>query len=209
MLNRTRALALVLVAAAATVAGAQETARITVAPTSKLWIEGTSNVHDWKCSATTIDAMVDIDAAAQLTSAPPKMLKKVTVKVPVRSLKCGHGKMDDNLYKALNADTHVNITYILTTFDAMAGESKDEFTLKTVGQLTIAGVENTINMDVAATRMADGTIKAIGMVPVKMTAFGVKPPKAMLGAIKTGDEVKVRFEFSVGPRVVALALEKH
>jgi hypothetical protein len=26
------------------------------------------------------------------------------VKVPVKSLKCGHGGMDNNLYKALNAD---------------------------------------------------------------------------------------------------------
>jgi hypothetical protein len=40
-------------------------------------------------------------------------------------------------------------------------------------------------------------------VPVKMTAFAVKPPTAMLGAIKCGDEVKVKFELVVGPKVVA------
>src|SRR3954464_11035248 len=80
--------------------GAQTTARVPVGPTSKLWIEGTSNVHDWKCEAKTIDAAIDIDAAgaAQFAVSAPKGLKRVAVKVPVKSLKCGHDKMDDNVY---------------------------------------------------------------------------------------------------------------
>jgi Uncharacterized conserved protein len=191
MLNITRTIGLALVAAATTV-GAQATTRVPVGSTSKLWIEGTSNVHNWKCDATTIDAAIDIDgSAAQFAASAPKMLKKVSVKVPVKSLKCGHDKMNDNLYKALKADDTSEISYIMATFEATAGETKDDFTLRTVGTLKISGVENQITMDVAATRLADGTLKAVGTVPVKMTAFGVKPPTAMFGAIKSGDEVKV------------------
>lgn len=198
-----RPLALVLVAAAT--AGAQ-TARVSVAPTSKLWIEGTSNVHDWKCDATGFEAAIDIDAAAGLAAAPQKMLKKVTVKMPVKGLKCGHDKMNDNVYKALKADKITEISYIMGTFEAVKGATEDAFTLKTVGTLTLAGAENTVNMDVVATRLPDGTIKAVGNLPVKMTAFGVKPPTAMLGAIRTGDEVKVKFELTVGAKAIAAAL---
>jgi polyisoprenoid-binding protein YceI len=200
-----------LVFAVTSVAGAQGggTARVSVAPTSKLWIEGTSNVHDWKCETTTIDAAIDIDAlAGQLATAQPKMLKKVVVKVPVKSLKCGHGKMDDNMYKALKADQNSEISYIMASFETLPNESKDDFTLHVIGKLTLAGAEKTITMDIAATRLADGTIKVIGTVPVKMTAFGVNPPTAMFGAIKTGDEVKVKFELSVGPEVIAVAIGK-
>jgi polyisoprenoid-binding protein YceI len=207
MFSITRTIGLALVAAAST-AGAQITTRVPVATTSKLWIEGTSNVHNWKCDATTLDAAIDIDAATQLTAAPQAMLKKVMVKVPVKSIKCGHGKMDDNLYKALKADDKSEISYIMATFETIAGEKKDEFTLRTVGTLTLAGQENTVTMDVAATRMPDGTIKATGTVPIKMTAFGVKPPTAMFGTIKTGDEVKVKFELSVGAKVIAAALQQ-
>ena len=206
MHNMTRTIGLALVVAATT-AGAQETTRVSIAPTSKLWIEGTSNVHNWKCEATALDASIDIALAAQLSTAAPKMLKKVAVKVPVRGLKCGHGKMDDNLYKALNADQNSDISYLMSSFETVAGEKKDDFTLRTVGKLTLAGVENAITMDVAATRLTDGTIKASGTVPILMTAFGIKPPRAMFGTIKTGDEVKVKFELSVGPKVVATALK--
>ena len=189
-------------------AAAQEAARVVVAPESKLWIDGTSNVHAWTCKAEKFEASVDLDAAAaaQLATAAPKALKRVEVKIPVKSLKCGHDGMDKNLYKALNADDASEISYILATFEAVSGEAKDSFTLHTVGTLSIAGKENKITMDVEATRMPDGTVKAKGVVPVKMTDYGVKPPKAMFGAIKAGDEVKVNFELTVGGKAIAAAL---
>ena len=198
---------LVLLTAAATLAGAQATARVPVAPSSKLWIEGTSNLHAWSCAATTIDAAIDVDATAvQLAAAPPKMLKRVAVKVPVKSLKCGHGAMDSNLYKALKADESPDISYIMATFEAAAGES-NELTLHTVGTLLVAGKENSIKMDVAAVRLADGTLQATGTVPIKMSDFGIKPPTAIFGRLKTGDEVMVKFDLTIGPKAIAAAVE--
>jgi polyisoprenoid-binding protein YceI len=196
-----------LIASSATVAGAQGTARVAVAPESKLWIEGTSNLHGWSCKATALEAAVELDAATatQISVAPPKSLKRVQVKVPVRSIKCGHGGMDDNLYKALKADDSPDISYIMATFDAVAGEAKDSFTLHTAGTLTIAGKENNLTMDVIATRMPDGTVKATGVVPIKMTDYGIKPPTAIFGRLKTGDEVKINFELSVGAKAIAAA----
>jgi polyisoprenoid-binding protein YceI len=199
--------AVTLMATLATTAAAQETAKVAVAPESKLWIEGTSNLHGWSCKAEKLEATVELDAAAaaELSVAPPKALKRVEVKVPVRSLKCGHGAMDDNLYKALNADASPDISYILATFDAVPGDTKDTFTLKTVGSLTVAGRENKLAMEVVATRLPDGTVKATGMVPIKMTDYGIKPPTAIFGRLKTGDEVKINFELSVGAKAIAAA----
>lgn len=202
--------AVTLMATLATTAAAQETARVAVGPESKLWIEGTSNLHGWSCKAEKLEAAVELDAAvaAEVTVAPPKALKRVEVKVPVRSLKCGHGAMDDNLYKALNADASPEISYILATFEAAPGDTRDTFTLKTIGSLTVAGRENRLTMDVVATRLPDGTVKATGMVPIKMTDYGIKPPTAIFGRLKTGDEVKVNFELTVGAKAIAAAAEK-
>ena len=203
----TRLYAVALIAAATT-AAAQETARVPVAPESRLWIDGTSNLHGWTCKAEKLEAAVELDkaAAAQLAIAPPKALKRVEVKVPVKSLKCGHGGMDNNLYKALNADATPEISYIMATFEVVPGEVKDSFTLKTAGTLTISGKENKIAMDVIANRLPDGTVKATGTVPVKMTDYGIKPPTAIFGRLKTGDEVKVSFELTVGAKAIATAL---
>jgi polyisoprenoid-binding protein YceI len=197
-----------LMARVAAPASAQETTRVAVSPESKLWVEGTSNLHGWSCKAEKLDASVDVDAAAaaQLSTAAPKTLKRVVVKVPVKSLKCGHGGMDDNLYKALNADASPEITYIMASFEAATGDAKDAFTLHTLGTLSIAGKENKISMDVEATRMADGTVKAKGVVPIKMTDYGIKPPTAIFGRLKTGDEVKINFEITVGGKAIAAAV---
>src|SRR5205823_11312997 len=83
----------------------------------RLWIDGTSNLHGWSCKAETLDAAIELDkaAAAQLDAAPPKALKRVEVKVPIKSLKCGHDAMDNNLYKALDADKNAEVKYIMAT----------------------------------------------------------------------------------------------
>ena len=35
--------------------------RLSVRPDSRLWLEGSSNVRDWRCDATTLDAAIDVD----------------------------------------------------------------------------------------------------------------------------------------------------
>jgi len=201
----TRIATAALMACMATVVSAQDT-RVSVGSESKLWIEGTSNLHGWSCKATTLDAAIDLDAAlAQIAVVPPKALKRVQVKVPVKSLKCGHDAMDNNLYKALKADESADISYILATFEVVPGDMKDTFTLHTVGALTVAGSENKIEMDVTATRLADGSVMAKGLVPIKMTDFGIKPPTAIFGRLKTGNEVKINFELTIGAKAIAAA----
>ncbi len=206
-MTRTYIAAAALLGVFAAAGPAQTTARVQASPESKLWIEGTSNLHGWSCKAEKLDAIIELDAAAveDLATATPKMLKRVEVKVPVKALKCGHGGMDDNLYKALKADETPEISYILATFDATTGEA-DAFTLKTNGTLAIAGKENKLTMEVVATRLPDGTVKATGVVPIKMTDFGIKPPTAMFGTLRTGDEVKVNFSLTVGAKAIAAAL---
>ena len=189
-----------------TIAGSAsaQSVRLAVAPDSKLWIEGGSNLHGWSCKASSIDAMIDVDEAF-LKSASPTQLKKVQVKVPVRNLKCGHGGMDGNLYKALKADASPDISYILGSFDVVPGAG-DVFTVKSVGTLKIAGAEKTVNMDVSATKLADGSIRADGEVPLLMTDFGVKPPTAMFGTLRTDNKVTVKFSLVVGPQVLTAAV---
>ena len=188
-----------------TIAGSAsaQSIRLAVSPESKLWIEGGSNLHGWSCKASSIDAMIDVDEAF-LKSNTPTLLKKVQVKVPVRNLKCGHGGMDNNLYKALKADEAPEISYLLGTFDVIPGAS-DSFTVKSVGTLKIAGTEKTVNMDVAASKLPDGSLRAEGELPLLMTDFGVKPPTAMLGTLRTDNKVTVKFTLLVSSQTLTAA----
>lgn len=185
-------------------AAAAQTARVPVASDSKLWIDGTSNLHGWSCKATAMDAAIEVDPTVGQVGNAASAVKRVEVKVPVRSMKCGHDAMDNNLYKALKADDDPSISYILATFDATP-ETADTFTLHTKGTLTIAGTEKPLSMDVVAVRLPDGSVKATGLVTVKMTDFGISPPTAIFGTLRTGDEVKVNFDLTVGAKAIAAA----
>jgi len=192
-----------------TIAGSThaQSIRLVVGGDSKLWIEGGSNLHDWSCKANSIDAAIEVDEAFLNSATPsPTLLRKVQVKVPVRNLKCGHGGMDNNLYKALKADDSPNIGYILATFDVVPGTTSDSFTVRTVGALTVAGTEKTVSMDVTASRLADGSVRAEGALPLLMTDFGVKPPRALLGTLRTDNKITVKFTLVVGPQTLSAAL---
>lgn len=196
-----------LVAIAAPARGQAQSVRLAVAPDSKLWVEGSSNLHDWSCKASSIDAAIDVDAELLRTAtASPALLHSVEVKVPVHNLQCGNGKMDQNLYKALKADAAPQIGYILARFDVLPGEPKDSFRLATVGALTVAGTERPVKMDVVARRLPDGSMRADGEVPLLMTDYGVNPPTALLGTLRTSNKVTVKFSLLVRAATMTAAM---
>jgi len=206
---RTRELISLALTALLTVGGSAggQSTRLTVGPESRLWVEGGSNLHDWSCKASSVDAAIEVDDAFFKTkTVSATSLKRVQVKVPVRNLKCGNGKMDNNLYKALKADDASEISYSLATFDVVPGATTDSFTVKAVGALTIAGTEKTLTMDVTAARLPDGSIRAEGALPLLMTDFGVKPPTALLGTLRTDNKITVKFSLLVGPQALSAAL---
>jgi hypothetical protein len=61
-------------------------------------------------------------------------------------------------------------------------------------------------MDVTAARLPDGSVKAEGEVPLLMTDFGVTPPTALLGTLRTDNKITVKFSLLVGPQTIAAAL---
>lgn len=196
-------MSLALIAAAGSVAQAQAV-KLTAGPNSKLWLEGGSNVHAWECKASAIDATIFVAPTFQTAADFTKAVEKVEVKIPVTNLKCGHDGMDKNVYKALKADAAPQISYILGSFEAVSQSGKD-YTIKTVGTLNVAGEERTVTMDVAAERLADGSVTAKGSVPILMTDFGIKPPRAMFGAIRADNKVVVKFEITVTSQTIVAA----
>src|SRR6185436_17398536 len=184
---------------------AQAAVHLVAQQDSKLWVEGGSNLHAWSCKAGGVDATIDADATIARPGTPlvSKLVQGVQITISVGAIKCGEDRMDKNLYKALKSDVAPTIRYRLTTIEA-AGAS-DSVGAKAVGKLTIAGVEKDITMSIVATRLANGSLKATGSVPLLMTDFGIKPPTAILGTLRTKNEVTVKFELIVAQRIVNAA----
>ncbi len=161
--------------------------RFTATQGSSITISGTSTLHEWTMTGTTIRGEI---------SATPNAPAKAVVTIPVTSIKSEHEKMDKLMADALKANRHPEIRFELTETTPI-DTTVPAFTLKTRGKLTIAGVTKDIALDVQGTKTADGRYALTGQAPLKMTAFGIKPPTAMLNTIKTGDDVKVVFRWIV------------
>ena len=192
---RTRRLAMV-VALAFVAAPAWAQTRMAVRPESKVTLAGSSNVHDWACSSSTLDATIELDAdyATKPLTEVTRPITRVAVNIPVKSLKCGHGKMDDNMYKALKAAEFPEIRYVLGTYEVdKAGTTAEKFAALTTGELTVAGKTVKAEIPITAERKEDGQMIGQGTVRLLMTDFGIKPPVALLGTLRTKNEIEVRF----------------
>jgi len=169
------------------------TRRVPVRSDSKLWLEGSSNVRDWTCRATTMDASIEIETEGGETG-----VKGVAVKVPVSALTCGDRHMEAHMYAALKA-TDPASAHIVAHFDRLPESVVTGQKVETSGRLTIAGVERTVRMTVSSDRLPDGTRRARGTVPIMMTDFGIKPPRPWGGILRTADKVLIQFEIFISP----------
>jgi polyisoprenoid-binding protein YceI len=195
-MTRKTLIAIAAMTAALGTAAAAQGVQMTIRPDSKLVLDGSSNVHDWACKSSDFIATVEVDAAfptRPLTDVA-RPISTVQVTIPVKTLKCGHKKMDENMYKALKADEFPDIKYALTTYtidDSTATE--DSFVARTTGQLTVSGQAITVDIPITVKRTATGAARGEGTVSMLMTDFGIKPPVALLGTLRTRNKISISF----------------
>lgn len=203
-------IAMLLTAALATAsAQPRDTARIDVGAGSRVWIEGGSNVTDWSCRAATFDARVELDGQRGLRddATVAERIRRVSIRLSARDLKCGNRKMEHDLYAALGSSDPAAPTYIIGVFDAVAGSARPS-DVETVGRLSVAGVERESRLRVTTERLPDGTVRAHGSIPLLMTDFGVKPPVGLFGLIRSKNEITVKFELLISPRLIVATNER-
>ena len=200
--------ALVLIAGDASAQEGSGTLRLPVRADSRVWLEGSSNVKDWTCKATRMEALIAVDAASvgsNDNAAIARSLRGVDVIIPVRMLKCGDRHMEANMYDALKAPKPPAIGYIVADFEITPSLVGDNLTVEAVGKMSVAGAERPVRMTVKTESLPDGTRRARGTVPIRMTDFGIVPPRPWFGVLRTADKVLIQFEIFVSPQALASA----
>ena len=161
---------------------------------SSIRIEGKSSLHDWKMEGSTINGQVTTPPIGEWQNGITAALVNVTI--PVTSIRSEHAKMDKLMADALKSKANPDIRYQLTT---ATSSGSGPYQVSTKGKLTIAGVTRDVDMLVSVSRDATGAYLLTGSLPIRMSDYGIKPPTAMLGTIKTGNDVKVSFRWVVQP----------
>lgn len=159
-----------------------------------LTIKGTSSVHDWEVTSDKgkLEAVLLLGNNSKITG-----LSGLHFTVESKSLKSGRNSMDNNTYKALKTNTYNSISFNLTSAKILQLEA-NSYQLTCLGDLTIAGTTRETELLAGCKLNADKTFTCSGIKKLKMTDFNVKPPTALMGTIKTGNEISVVYSMNIG-----------
>ena len=163
---------------------------------AKVTIAGTSNIHEYTASTTKVRVtrgQVGAETAGAdfwESALKPGAVGAFEIAIAAGTLTSPREGLDKNMYKALKVQEHPDITFRLVRFDLTG---KPGGAAKAIGVLKIAGVEREVAMDIT-TKRTGSTLAVQGRLDLLMTEYGIKPPTAMLGMLKTDPKVTVTFE---------------
>jgi hypothetical protein len=162
--------------------------------TARVTIAGSSNIHAYSAWTDTV-RVIRVQLAASSTPdsfwddiVKPGALTAFEVAIPAATLTSRDAGLDKNMYRALKVDSHRDITFALARF-----ERAPTGALMAVGVLRIAGVEREVVLPLTTERRDAGLVVR-GRLTLLMTDYGIQPPTAMLGMLKTEPKVTVTFE---------------
>ncbi|HEX6098766.1 MAG TPA: YceI family protein [Thermoanaerobaculia bacterium] len=180
---------------------------------SQLTLEGSSNVKDWRCNGTTLEARMNVAAplsqinniidriedgdVARLdpraASFPPPAFR---LRVPVQSLRCGNRQMERDMYRALRSGENPVIDF---QFQELAGGVEHDidggsYRATITGTLSLAGATRSVRVPVEAVRVARDRFRLRARLPLRMTDFRIAPPTALFGMVKAKDDLVVTFD---------------
>lgn len=153
-------------------------------------LKGTSTLHDWNMQAHALQGQAHFHF---LPDGELKSLDSLNFSVQVENLKSNETAMDNNAYRALKANQYKDILFKLVSA-TVSFVKKDQYEIKALGDLTIAGVTREIKMLVKCEINNAGRITCTGAEKLNMTDFHVDPPKFLMGVMKTGDAITLEFK---------------
>jgi len=188
---------------------------------SKMRIEGTSTIHDWQVEGTLVGGYLEVGPNFPSEPGQPATPGKVEAHaepfIMVRSLrsvekdgKLYSDRMDEVMYEHLKAKENPKIAFHLTELTLKEpAKSKDApYVFEAKGQLAVSGVTNDVTMPVNILPLGDKKLKVSGTTNLKMTNFKVEPPNPLGLGIKTGDDIKIIFDWMVAQRPAPAAAAK-
>lgn len=149
----------------------------------KLVISGTSSLHDWDMVSETATGKIQ----ATLDGNNITAISSLIVEMPAESIKSGKGGMDKNAYKALKTSQFKS-----AKFNLKSATQNSDGTWNFSGAFTFAGVSKAVTLKIKEST-SNGQTVLEGTYPFKLTDYKIDPPTALMGTVKTGDDVKISF----------------
>lgn len=165
-------------------------------PESKLWLEGTSTLHDFTITANNIKSSISFESSMNENNSLEEFkITYLKLIVPIWKLDSGNESMDENMQEALSAEVNPNIVFelispVVFSFDNVI----DSITINATGNLMVAGTKKLVDLNITVVKQSENEFEFKGEIKLLMTDFGVEPPSMFFGTMNTGNEITVKFE---------------
>jgi hypothetical protein len=163
---------------------------ITALPESSFKIDGDSTVRKFSAVA----KLFTLGGKARLnrgsTGPLPWTPLEIDMSLQVENLRTGESTLDKHMHESLMAEKYPFIQMHLAAFD-FSDPSNGSASVS--GNLTVAGVTKPIQLS-ASVSIEGPNVRIKGKQRLLMSDFGIQPPRMMMGALKTRDEIDVTFD---------------
>jgi hypothetical protein len=154
---------------------------------STMTIQGTSSLHDWEEK---VDKF-EVNLSLKLKEKEITSIDKVNFVCKAASISSENSIMTNKTLEALKAEKYPEITFKLVSIDKLTSQG-GTFSGTANGDISLAGVTRRIAIAFTGSN-ANNRIILKGSKTVSLKDYNIKPPTAMLGTLKTGDQVTISF----------------
>ena len=150
-------------------------------------VTGTSTLHNWSEGLKKFDVSFQAGEPGNQTI----VVKDVQFNAQVGNLESESSLMSDKTFTALKKNKYPIVSFVSDqeTTMKLAG---NQFSGKVSGKLSFAGTSKQVFIPIQGS-LENDSISVSGVYPISMSDYGIKPPAALFGTIKSGNDVKVHF----------------
>lgn len=187
-------LAVLLLTAGATIG---QDMQLNIQDSPNMHLYGEANIKSWDAAINEVNGTLTLQDIENITAETlsPEAFQNLTLTIPVEEIEAESGGLTSNIHKYLKGDDYPNITFDLNNVTDITEQEDGSFLISGSGVISAAGAENTVEMQVTANLVNDG-IQFTGEQELLMTDFGIDPPTAVFGTIRSRDEIRIEFDVS-------------
>lgn len=158
---------------------------------------GEANIKSWDAAITQVNGSLTLQNIESLSAEnlTAEAFQNLSLTIPVEQIEAESGGLTNNIHKYLKGDDYPNITFELNNVTNITEQEDGSLLITASGVISAAGADKEVEMQVTA-NVANGQIQFTGEKELLMTDFGIDPPTAVFGTIRSRDEIRIEFDVS-------------